>query len=866
MKKITIGILAHVDSGKTTLSENLLYLSGVIRKIGRVDNKDAYLDSDKIERERGITIYSSSAKMTFEDTDVYLIDTPGHADFSPETERTLCVLDAAVLLISAPSGVQSHTETLWKLLCAYNIPTFVFVNKTDICQRTNKEIIKELKTKLDGNIVDFTRKDDALFCEEVALCSEKLMASFDKNEDFDKNDIAAAVSERKLFPCRFGSALKGYGTNEFLRDLLDFSTEKPRKDVFSAKVFKITKDEKGNRLTHMKITGGRLLVKDEIEYALPNGEKKREKVNSVRIMSGDKQNAVSEALCGDVCAVTGLTGTFAGQGLGDEENDGNKLLDPIINYKVNVPENASARQVLPAFYELAEEMPELKVLWNEKLQEINVRIMGEIQLEVLSRVFFERFGINVSFSFANIAYYETVKKSAVGTGHYEPLRHYAEVQLLVEPLKRGAGIVLARDCPENMLEKNFQNLVMTHLAEKTHIGTLCGFPITDIKITLVAGRAHVKHTEGGDFREATYRALRCALRKAGTELLEPYYDYTVEVPEECTGRAMTDLQKMGARLFNPDIKDGYAVLTGSAPVSEMRSYASEIAGYTKGRGKCAFFFSGYEKCHNSDEVVQSVGYNPDADLENTADSVFCSHGAGFVVKWNNVDEYKHTDAGLELDTPEEEKKERIRRYTESIATDEELIAIFERTYGKINVHKKKKNTVKSRDFDYEKPKKPQKPTQKTFTGKEYLLVDGYNVIFAWNSLKKLSEKDLDLARNELINTMCNFAAYNGCEVIVVFDAYKVKGSKGELEKMHNISIVYTKEAETADTYIEKATYKLSKENKVRVVTSDYSEQLIILGNGAVRVSAVAFAAEVRETERLIKQAIDDYELENSLIK
>ncbi|MCR5352812.1 MAG: TetM/TetW/TetO/TetS family tetracycline resistance ribosomal protection protein [Clostridiales bacterium] len=858
MKKITIGILAHVDSGKTTLSENLLFRAGVIRKIGRVDNKDAFLDSDKMEKERGITIYSSSAKMTFGDAELYLMDTPGHTDFSPEAERTLAVLDLAVLVISAPSGVQSHTETLWKLLKTYNVPTFIFVNKTDICQRNNENIIKELKSKLDASVVDFTRKDDRIFKEEVALCSEKLMESFDKNEDFDKNDIADAVSERKLFPCRFGSALKGYGTEEFLNDLLTFSLEKPRKKDFAAKAFKITKDERGERLTHMKITGGELSVKDEIEYTLPNGEKKREKINSIRIMSGEKQISVNKVSAGDVCAVTGLTNVFSGQGLGDEQDDGRKILEPIINYKVNVPGNVSARQVLSAFYELSGEMPELKVAWNEKLKEINVRIMGEMQLELLMRIMKERFGYEVAFSYANIAYCETVAKAAVGTGHYEPLRHYAEVQLLVEPLARGKGIVLARDCSENMLEKNFQNLVMTHLAEKTHIGTLCGFPVTDVKITLVAGRAHLKHTEGGDFREATYRALRCALRKAGTVLLEPFYDYTIEVPEENTGRVMTDLEKMGAKLYNPDIKDGYAVLTGSAPVSEMRSYASEIAGFTKGRGKCSFFFSGYDKCHNTDEIVREVGYNPDADLENTADSVFCSHGAGFVVKWNKVDEYKHTDAGLELDTPEEEKKERIRRYVSSVASDEELMAIFERTYGKINV-KKKKNAVKSRDFDAEKPKKPPKAPQKTFDGKEYLLVDGYNVIFAWNSLKQLSEKTLDLARNELVNIMCNFAAFNGCEVIVVFDAYKVKGSKGELEKLHNISIVYTKEAETADTYIEKATYKLSKDNKVRVVTSDYSEQLIILGNGAVRVSAVAFAAEVNETVKQIKEVLDGYE-------
>lgn len=852
MKRTVIGILAHVDSGKTTLSEGMLFCAGEIRKLGRVDHKDAFLDTHDIERDRGITIFSKQAVFSWGDTHFTLLDTPGHVDFSTETERTLSVLDYAVLVISGTEGVQNHTRTLWKLLEKYNVPTFVFINKMDISAFDKEEIVEKLKKSLGDGFVSFSEKNDEFF-EEIAMCSEDMMEQFLDSGEVSDGNIRNAVSERKIFPCYFGSALKNDGVKEFLDGLDFYSQVHEYGDKFGARVFKISEDGQGTRLTHMKITGGSLKVKSLVEGYDCFGEKWSEKVNGLRIYSGTKFTSSDVVMAGQVCAVAGLSKTYPGEGLGIDIGADNPVLEPVLSYCMELPDGVDAPTAMSKLKRLEEEDPQLHIVWNERLGEINVRIMGEVQLEVLKRIIDERFSMKVEFGKGSIAYKETISAPVEGVGHYEPLRHYAEVHLLLEPLPQGSGLEFATDCSEDLLSKNWQRLIMTHLEEKVHIGVLTGSPITDMRITLVAGRAHLKHTEGGDFRQSTYRAVRHGLRCADSILLEPWYEFRLEVPAENIGRAMTDIQQMGGEFSQPDNDGETAVLSGYAPVDTMRSYHNDVRGYTKGMGRLMCTVSGYRKCHNSDEVIANIGYDCDADLANTADSVFCTHGAGFVVAWDEVCDYMHLDA-YSFEKSEEETDEQIavraaaRAYVERAATDKELAAIFEKTYGPIKreVHAvmrtKAQNNAAQKNFKA-------KPIPQ---GPEYLLVDGYNIIFAWEDLKAKSKESLELARNELINILCNYRGFKQCEVILVFDAYKVKGNPGSVEKVNNINVVYTKEAETADMYIEKVTRQMGKKHRVRVATSDNLEQIIILGSGAVRVTADAFRKEIELAEKEIR--------------
>lgn len=848
MKRLVMGILAHVDSGKTTLSESILYRAGEIRKIGRVDHGDAFLDNNEIERDRGITIFSKQAVFSLKSGDFTLMDTPGHIDFSTEMERTLQILDYAILVISGTDGVQNHTETLWKLLIRYNIPTFIFVNKMDISEYERDELIAELCDRLDGGCIDFTKNHSSVeFIEAAAVCDETLMERFDKDEPLSDADLAEAIAKRRIFPCYFGSALKNDGVEEFTEAIEKYTKQINFPDKFGAKIFKITEDEQGKRLTHMKITGGSLKIKTLLKDS--KGEDWAEKVNSIRIYSGAKYKLSEEAMAGEVCAVTGLTHTYSGEGLGFEADSQPPVLEPVLTYRVEIMDNLDTHEALARLRRLEQEDPELHVLWNEQLREIHIQLMGEVQLDILKRIISERFGMEVEFSRGSIAYKETIAETVEGVGHYEPLRHYAEVHLLLEPSERGSGLTFATDCSEDILDRNWQRLILTHLEEKKHIGVLTGSPITDMKITLIAGRAHQKHTEGGDFRQATYRAVRHGLKSTKSVLLEPWYDFKLEVPTENVGRAMTDITQMGGSFSSPIAKGEMSVIEGSAPVSELRDY--NVTEYTRGRGRISCIVKGYEPCHNEDEVIEEIGYNSDADLENTADSVFCSHGAGYNVKWDEVTSHMHLEAWQPPSEDEEEPEiiaRQVKEYMDSIAEDKELVRIFESTYGKINSRPKYALETKKT------------PTQKKYKAKplpdgpEYLLVDGYNIIFAWDELKNIAEKDIDAARNRLIDILCNYRGFKQCELILVFDAYKVKGNVREIETVNNISVVYTKEAETADMYIEKVTRELGKKHRVRVATSDNLEQIIILGNGAYRMSA----AELLEDVRRVDKAIQDY--------
>lgn len=856
MKKIVVGILAHVDSGKTTLSEAMLYRSGAISKLGRVDSKNSFLDTYSLERSRGITIFSKQAILKYKDTDITLIDTPGHVDFSAETERTLQVLDYAILVISATDGVQSHTQTLWKLLAKYNVPCFIFVNKTDLDGADRDFVLHRLKTKLSDNCVDFSLNNDELN-ENIALCDEELLEKFEDGT-LDKSDIASAVKCRKIFPCMFGSALKLDGVDAFM-DLLDDYTKMPVYGTdFAAKVYKIFED-KGQRLTMMKITGGTLKVKEILKSDKNiNGEK----VNQIRLYSGEKFTAVDEVKAGTVCAVTGVTFTNSGDGLGAEDNSSIPILTPVLTYTVKICDGTDAHTVFSNMKILESEEPQLKVEWNERSSEIYVKLMGDIQLEVLQSLFADRFGIDISFGKGSIIYKETIEETVEGIGHFEPLRHYAEVHLLLKPGKRGSGLVFKTDCKEDVLDKNWQRLILTHLYEKTHIGVLTGSPITDMEIVLKSGKAHPKHTEGGDFRQATYRAVRQGLRSAKSVLLEPYYDFTLEIPTDNVGRAMSDIQLMHGT-FNPPETDGEnSVITGNAPVSTMCDYARDVRMYTHGKGKLVCALKGYEPCHNSDEVISQISYDPDSDTDNTCDSVFCSKGAGYTVKWNEVKSHMHLPSVLS--TPKNEyaqtfAKNRVSGYADKkdlFALDKELMEIFEQTYGPIK--NKNPNTAHFTFTEKAKSSNPQKyPKTPKYEAPDYLLVDGYNVVFAWDNLNNLAKSSIDGARNALINILCNYQGYKKCEVIVVFDAYKVKGNHREIEKVNNITVVYTKEAETADMYIEKASLDLAKKHRVRVVTSDALEQVIILGNGALRVSSREFQAEVNAAEKTIRNIIEN---------
>lgn len=854
-KRITAGIIAHVDSGKTTLSESLFFTAGEIRKMGRVDHRDAFLDTNEIERDRGITIFAKQAIINVGNTEITLLDTPGHVDFSAETERTLRVLDYAVLVINGGDGVQSHTETLWNLLKHYEIPTFIFVNKMDLPNTDRVSLLNDIRSRLDEHAVDFGMRDTMAareaFYESIAMCSSRLLDMFIESSSLTDDIIREEIAARNVFPVYFGSALKNDGVREFLSDFDKFTLAPKYPKELSGKIFKISEDEKGQRLTHIKITGGSLKVK-----TTPVIAGREQKINDIRVYSGVKFRSIDEALPGSVVAVPGLTDTFAGQGIGNEMNSEELVSEPIFTYAVRLLGGIDTAPALAVFRKLEEEETQFHVTWNEHQQKINVQVMGEIQLEVLKRILKDRFDMEVEFEDGSIIYRETIDAPVEGVGHYEPLRHYAEVHLLLEPGKRGSGVVVETKVSEDILDKNWQRLIRTHILEKTHLGVLTGSPITDIKITLVNGKAHLKHTEGGDFRQATYRAVRHGLMNAVNVLLEPWYNFKLEVPTDAAGRALTDLQRMGAKINPLNVLEGYTVITGNVPVSQIRDYYKSVVSYTHGKGRLSLTPGGYDRCVNAEEVVDSIGYVPDADIENSPDSVFCSHGAGYIVKWYDV--YKHMH--LPLMNQKNEEFETMPIYvprTYSTASDDELIAIFEKTYGKIKETKLHNQMHTPRVRDAGAPDTNYRGHEIRNTGPKYLLVDGYNIIFAWEDLKKVSEDNLDLARSILINRLANYKAMIDEEVIVVFDAYKVAGQMRETEKINGISVVYTKEAETADQFIEKTSREMSKNNQVRVATNDNLERLIILGHGAHRISAEDFLREVQRVENEISSLIGD---------
>ena len=857
-KRLVVGILAHVDSGKTTLSEAMLYRSGTIRKLGRVDHKDAFLDTDALEKARGITIFSKQALLNVKNTAVTLLDTPGHVDFSTETERTLQVLDYAVLVISGTDGVQSHTETLWRLLRRYHVPTFVFINKMDLPGPGREALLAQLTHRLGEGFVDFGTDADAR-SEALALCDERLMEAVLKNGALSDAQITAAIARRHVFPCWFGAALKLEGVDALLAGLDAYTRPAPALDAFGAKVFKLSPDEQGGRLTWLRVTGGSLKVKALLQGEA-DGEPWAEKANQLRLYSGAKYTLAEEVFPGQVCAVTGLTRARPGEGLGAQRDSDLPVLEPVLSYQVLLPEGADVHAALGKLHRLEEEEPQLHVVWNETLGEIHVQLMGEIQLEVLRSLLAERYGLEVRFGPGGILYKETITEAIEGVGHYEPLRHYAEVHLKLEPLPAGSGLQFAADCREEVLDKNWQRLVLTHLEEKQHLGVLIGAPLTDVKITLIAGRAHLKHTEGGDFRQATYRAVRQGLMMAHrigkTQLLEPWYAFRLELPAENLGRALNDIQRMEGSFDPPETSpDGQtATLTGKAPAASMGSYPMEVVGYTRGRGRLSLTLDGYRPCHNTQQVMEAAGYEPEHDVENPADSVFCAHGAGFVVPWDQVRNYMHVDSGWGRAKPAEAAapaapQRRAAAYRATLEEDEELLKIFERTYGPI------KRDPLAAFRPVQKRERPDFAAEQWTIAPEYLLVDGYNIIFAWEELNALSKQSLDAARKKLADILCNYQGFKKCVVILVFDAYRVPGSPGSIEQYHNIHIVYTKEAETADMFIEHVTHEIGKDRRVRVATSDGMEQIIILGHGALRVSARMFHEEVQQVEIEIKQLI-----------
>lgn len=848
-RSIVLGVLAHVDSGKTTLSEAMLYRAGVIRKLGRVDHRDAFLDTDALERARGITIFSKQALLDAGQTHITLLDTPGHVDFSAEAERTLQVLDYAVLVISGPGGVQSHTETLWQLLRRYRIPTFVFVNKMDLPGPTRAELLEQLNRRLGEGFVDFGA-DPAARDEALALCDERLMDAWLEQGALEDGQILPAIARRHVFPCWFGSALRLDGVDPLLEGLDRFTRPAPALSAFGAAVFKVSQDEQGARLTWLRVTGGELKVKDLLSGEGPEGPW-AEKANQLRLYSGTKYTLAERVGPGQVCAVTGLTQCRPGQGLGAQRDSKPPALEPVLSYQVLLPEGADAHAALDKLRRLEQENPQLHVVWNETLGQIHLQLMGEIQLEVLRTLLAQRFGLEVSFGPGGILYKETITEPIEGVGHYEPLRHYAEVHLKLEPLPPGSGMQYAADCREEVLDKNWQRLVLTHLEEKQHLGVLTGAPLTDMKITLIAGKAHLKHTEGGDFRQATYRAVRQGLMMGKSQLLEPWYSFRLEVPAENIGRAITDIQRREGTFDPPETGLETAVLTGTAPVATLRDYPVELAGYTHGRGRISLTPVGYRPCHNAAQVIAESGYQPQHDLDNPADSVFCAHGAGFVVSWADVRSHMHVDSGWgksqrPADAAPAPSPRRAAAYRATLEEDAELMKIFERTYGPI------KRDPLAAFRPVKKTERPDFAAQSWTIAPEYLLVDGYNLIFAWEELSALAKQSLDAARTRLADILCNYQGYKKCVVILVFDAYRVPGSPGAIEQYHNIHIVYTKEAETADMYIERVTHEIGKQRRVRVVTSDGAEQIIILGHGALRVSSRLFQQEVEEVEREIR--------------
>ncbi len=851
-KNICVGMLAHVDAGKTTLSEGLLYKAGKIRSAGRVDKGDAYLDTFDLEKERGITIFSKQAVLETADMRLTILDTPGHVDFSAEMERTLQVLDYAVLVISGADGVQGHTQTLWRLLKQYEVPVFLFVNKMDQPGTDVGCVTKELKERLSDNIVDFTDVNSEEWKEQIALCDEKLLDRYLQQGDIGQEQLPGLILRRKVYPCFFGSALKMNGVDELLEALDRYTCEKNYAEKFGARVFKIARDAQGNRLTHLKITGGVMTARMELSAA-PD---KTEKVNQIRIYSGDRFASVTEAGAGTICAVTGLSETYPGQGLGWEQGVVKPVLEPVLTYRVGLPEGCDVAAFLPKLRELEEEQPELHVVWNEKLQEIQAQVMGEVQIEILQRVIRERFGLDVSFGTGNIVYKETICQPAEGVGHYEPLRHYAEVHLWMEPGEPGSGIQIGTECSEDLLDKNWQRLILTHLLEREHKGVLTGSALTDVKITLIAGKAHLKHTEGGDFRQATYRAVRQGLMQTESVLLEPYYRYRLEVPEASIGRAMTDVERMAGSFSLEPAERGMSILTGEAPVSTMRDYSREVTAYTKGEGRLFCSLTGYRPCHNADEVIQSMRYDPESDLDHPSGSVFCSHGAGFYVPWNEVRHYMHIE-GKKIRNLSEQPDENREDSGKSLQKEEwidteEVDRILERTsYANRRSGEKRVRSVQAR------PTGLSKPGKKPVTDKKYLLVDGYNIIFAWDELHSLAKVDIAAARDKLMDILCNYQGYKKYEVILVFDAYRVQNHRAEILDYHNIHVVYTKEAETADQYIEKFAHENSKKYQITVATSDGLEQIIIRGAGCRLISAREFEREISRVSEEMREWLEE---------
>lgn len=865
MKRLVVGITAHVDAGKTTLAEALLYRTGEIRKLGRVDHQTAFLDTHPMERNRGITIFAHQARIEYHQAEYTLLDTPGHVDFAAEAERTMQVLDYAVLVISGTDGVQSHTETIWRLLRRYHVPVFLFVNKMDLAGADKEIVLAELKRRLGDVVTDFSDDGTEAFWERLALCEESWMDEYLETGSIARTEIREKIAQRSLIPCYFGAALKLDGVDALLDGLDRYTMDRPYAKAFGASIYKISTDEKGNRLTHLKVTGGQLQVRDAISYTAADGTACTEKVSQIRVYDGSRFQTVDGAVPGMVCAVTGLTRTYAGQGLGVQNNAAAPVLEPVLRYGVQLPDTVHPHDAWEKLQCLEQEDPALHLLWDEPHQQIQMQLMGEVQLEVLQKLIADRFGLEIQFDAGQISYKETIAAPVEGVGHYEPLRHYAEVHLLLEPLPRGSGLQFASTCREDDLDRNWQRLVLTHLAEKTHRGVLTGSPITDMRITLCAGRAHIKHTEGGDFRQATYRAVRNGLRKAQSILLEPWYDFVLELPTDCVGRAMMDLQQMHAQLEPPQPDGERTVLKGSAPVSKLSGYSRIVTSYTHGVGRLSCTQKGYAPCQDAETVIAAIGYDCDGDVENTADSIFCAHGAGFNVPWDQIEQYMHlpsclvqTEQASLPDMPQESTGSRPAYHRDSFAEDKELMAIFERTYGKINRDPRQALHTPKEESGAQDLPKPSYPTEIDRT--EYLLVDGYNIIFAWDELKAIAAENLDAARSQLMHVLSNYCGFRRCNLILVFDAYRVKGQQREVEQYHNISVVYTKEAETADAYIEKISHDLSKRHRVRVATSDGMEQVIILGNGALRVSAEEFHREVRQTEDAIREYVAQQKL------
>ena len=862
-RHLCIGLLAHVDAGKTTLSEAMLYTAGSIRKMGRVDNKDAFLDTFALERARGITIFSKQARLVLdENTEVFLLDTPGHVDFSAEMERTLQILDYAILVVSGADGVQGHTETLWKLLTRYEIPTFLFVNKMDQDGTDRKKLMQNLQKYLSGNCLDFTSEQgidgllsDEIFAENAAVCDEAVLERYLETGEMEKEDLVSMISKRKIFPCFFGSALKLNGVEEMMHAVSVLTREPSYPEAFGAKVYKIARDEQGNRLTFLKVTGGCLNVKEELL---------EEKVNQIRIYSGAKYETAGQVKAGEVCAVTGLSKTYPGEGIGCEEESFLPVLEPVLTYQIRIPQDCDVHKMLQNLKQLEEEEPLLHIVWNERLGEIHAQLMGEVQTEILKSMIEERFGVRVEFGAGNIVYKETIRNTVEGVGHFEPLRHYAEVHLLLEPGEPGSGLHFLSNCSEDVLDKNWQRLILTHLEEKEHLGVLSGSPVTDMQITLVSGRAHQKHTEGGDFRQATYRAVRQGLKKAESVLLEPYYEYRLEVPSEMVGRALSDLQRMNGTFGSPEQVGEMAVLSGEAPVALMQDYQREVISYTKGRGRLSCSLSGYKPYSNAEEVLTAIGYDSERDPENPTGSVFCAHGAGFVVPWDQVEDYMHLESVFK---PKEEEPEqdpfdeqavsaavRRARYVSSLSPEEEreLEEMAEASRRK-REQARKKYSYRKTELDTGSNSTGEYKSRKRERRKEYLLVDGYNIIFAWEELRELRKINIDGARGRLMDILSNYQGIRKCTLILVFDAYKVEGFPGEIQQYHNIHVVYTKEAETADQYIEKVAHEIGRKYEVTVATSDGTEQVIIRGQGCHLLSAKELHTEIVLAQKELRE-------------